>query len=147
MPLLTGVAKQSPHEALFAMSNDVLVSIRSGKWRLHVRQPVARMLGNIDAAQWVDPRAPDGVTILAPIEQARPNEFPGVDTGARPKPMMLFDLENDRSEQRDVAAENPEVVQRLKALFDKMEAEVKPINQPRPQPLRRVKGGSLNYEK
>jgi len=54
------------------------------------------------------PRAPDGVTILAPNEQARPDLFPGV--------KMLFDLENDRSEQNDVAARNPEIVERLKAL-------------------------------
>jgi len=147
LPLLTGKTKESPHEALFAMNNDALVSVRSGKWKLYVRQPVPGMLMNAAASEWVDPRAPDGVTILAPNEQARPDLFPGVKTGAAPKPMMLFDLENDRSEQNDVAARNPEIVERLKALYDKMNVEVRPIQQPVANPLRRVKGGELRYDR
>lgn len=147
MPLLTGRSKDSPHEALFAMNYEALISVRSGRWKLYVRQPAPGMLANVVPTEWIDPRAPDGITILAPSEQPRPDQFPGVNTGAAPKPMMLFDLETDRSEQSDVAAQNPEVVLRLKALFDKMNAEVKPIQQPRAHPLRRVKGGALSYER
>ena len=147
LPLLTGQTKETPHEALFGMNNEALISVRSGRWKLYVRQPAPGMLMNVVPSEWVDPRAPDGVTILAPSEQARPDLFPGVRTGSPPKPMMLFDLETDRSEQRDVAAENPEVVLRLKAIFDKMLAEVKPIAQPQANPLRRVKGGALRYDR
>ena len=72
-----------------------------------------------ESLKWVDPRGPDGVTILAPCEQYRPHQFPGLHSGDGPKPMMLFNLEQDPQEQHDVAAEHPEVVVRLKRLFDR----------------------------
>jgi hypothetical protein len=53
------------------------------------------------------------VTILAPYEQAQPIDHPGLTTGDEPKPMQLFDLENDPGEQHDVAAQHPDVVKRL----------------------------------
>ena len=39
---------------------------------------------------------------------------------------MLIDLETDPSEQHNVAKEHPEVVERLKGLFDQMAAQVPP---------------------
>jgi hypothetical protein len=65
----------------------------------------------------------DGETLLATYEQCKPNQFPGVYTGDAPKPMMLFDLEADPAEQHDVAAEHPEVVRRLKRLYDQAAAQ------------------------
>ena len=47
---------------------------------------------------------------------------------------MLFDLESDPSEQHNVAKEHPEVVERLKRLFDQMAAQVPP----RPQPKKKA---------
>ena len=67
-----------------------------------------------EAAKWVDPRGPDGVTIIAPYEQYKPDAHPGLVTGVEPAPLQLFDLQADPSEQRDVAAEHPDVVARLK---------------------------------
>ncbi len=75
------------------------------------------------AEKWT-PRGPDGVTILAPCEEAHPREYPGLETGDRPRPMMLFDLKNDPGEQRNVAAEHPEVVSRFEALYDKMNEDI-----------------------
>jgi hypothetical protein len=63
------------------------------------------------------------VTILAPYEQCRPAEYPGLRTGDAPRAMSLFDLENDPGEQHDVAAQHPDVVARLKARFDKVVSE------------------------
>lgn len=120
LPLWTSAAK-SPHEALFAQAAQ-LMTVRSGPWKLHVRSPgKSSMLEGRD--DWIDPRAPDGVTILAPYEQYQPSAYPGVGGGVDPKPMMLFNLEDDPAEQRDLAAEQPEVVARLKKLFDAMEAQ------------------------
>jgi len=65
----------------------------------------------------------DGETLLAPYEQCKPNQFPGMHTGDPPRPMMLFDLESDPAEQHDVAAEHPEVVKRLKKLYDQAVAQ------------------------
>ncbi|NQT13856.1 MAG: hypothetical protein HQ582_13970, partial [Planctomycetes bacterium] len=42
---------------------------------------------------------------------------------------MLFNLQSDPSEQHNGAPNHPEVVERLRALFDKMAAQVPP-----PQP-------------
>jgi hypothetical protein len=96
---------------------------------------------------WVDPRGPDGVTIIAPYEQARPSEYPGVTGGDGPTNMMLFDLRADPAEQNDVSARYPEVVERLKNLYDKALAQVPEFAQPkRYKELRRIKGGSLNYD-
>ena len=74
--------------------------------------------------RWIDPRGPDGVTILAPYEQSQPTEYPGLRTGDETKAMSLFDLANDPGEQHDVAAEHPDVVARLKARYDEMSKEV-----------------------
>jgi hypothetical protein len=35
--------------------------------------------------RWLDARAPDGVTILAPYEQCGPGEYPGLRTGDLPR--------------------------------------------------------------
>jgi len=145
---MTSDAAKSPHEALFAMSGANFAVVRSGRWKLHCR--AAGPETQLDASKWVDPRGPDGVTILAPYEQARPNQYPGVRTGDPPKPIMLFDLESDPSEQHDGAAQNPDVVARLRALFEKMEAQV-PRDAPPPKPaaggrMLRVKGGQLRYD-
>jgi hypothetical protein len=133
------------------MSGPELRTVRSGRWKLHVRAPAPGGAYLEDVTKWVDPRGPDGITLIAPFEQARPNQYPGVRTGDAGKPMMLFDLESAPSEQRDVAAQHPEVVQRLKAHFDKMEAEAKAIARP-PRPpgamkgIMRLKGGELRYD-
>jgi uncharacterized sulfatase len=110
-------AAQTPHEALFSFYNDKLQTVRSGKWKLHLRAPESAKLP--DDASWVDPRLPDGVTILAPFEQPKATEFPGIKTGVPSAAGLLFDLEADPSEQHDVAASNPDVVKRLTAMAEK----------------------------
>jgi len=98
-PLLTAAHAKSPHEAIFSMQGPNLMTVRSGKWKLHVRSP-----GGVPkrGEDWVDPRGPDGVTIIAPYEQARPSAYPGVIGGDGPKEIMLFDLQADPAEQHDV---------------------------------------------
>ncbi len=143
-PLLSSTVAKSPHEAIFGMTGVHLAMVRGGKWKLHVRSP-----GGISnrGDDWVDPRGPDGVTILAPHEQARPSAYPGVIGGDKPKNMMLFDLEADPAEQHDLSAKHPDVVERLKALYDKTLAQVPAFKPPkRFKKLRRLKGGSLNYD-
>ncbi len=143
-PLLTSPDAASPHEAVFGMHGPNIATLRSGRWRLHVRSP-----GNISKRgdDWVDPRGPDGVTILAPFEQARPSAYPGSTSGDPPRAMMLFDIASDPAEQNDVSDDYPDVVNRLKALFDRMAGEVPEFSRPRQfNGLRRLKGGTLDYE-
>jgi uncharacterized sulfatase len=70
--------------------------------------------------RWVDPRGPDGVTLLAPYKQCQPTDYRGLRTGDAPWAPSLFDLEHDPGEQHDVAAERPDVVARLKARCGEM---------------------------
>jgi uncharacterized sulfatase len=118
MPVLTADAP-SPHEVIFGHAGPRLACVRDARWKLHVLAPGGRKPLPPDE-KWIDPRAPDGVTILAPYEQCHPSQYPGLETGDAPKPMMLFDLKRDPGEQHDVAAEHPEVVARLKRAYDEM---------------------------
>jgi uncharacterized sulfatase len=162
MPMLKDSGTPSPHGAIYGMQGTNLAIIRSGKWKLHVRNPGPPRFDRLspeEKATWVDPRGPDGVTILAPYEQARVDQHPGLTSGVEPSSMMLFDLQADRAEQHDVADQNPEVVERLLAEFRKTEAEVPDLPEPEsaylfrePGPgqsrvLMRLIGGELRYDR
>ncbi|MCA9099678.1 MAG: sulfatase [Planctomycetales bacterium] len=126
MPLLRGESpsaadvetdRQPLHEGLLGVHAGQVRTVRDGRWKLHLEgTPPPDHRGD----DWVDPRAPDGVTILAPYEQARPADFPGIKTGDRSDGVALFDLEHDESEQHDVAAEHPDVVTRLQVLAERI---------------------------
>jgi uncharacterized sulfatase len=116
--LPTFAGKPSPHEVIFGYKGAQLATVRDGRWKLHVLPARDRQDGK-PGERWIDPRGPDGVTILAPYEQHQPSDYPGLRTGDETKAMTLFDLANDPGEQKDVAANNPEVVTRLKEQFDR----------------------------
>ena len=123
MPLLTSQAK-SPHEAIFSFRGSTLSTVRMGRWKLHVNVagPAKEKLPRRDEP-WRDPRGPDGVRILAPCNQYHPADYPGEIGGDPLVPMSLFDLVEDPREQHNVAAEHPDVVEKLKAAFDAAAAE------------------------
>ena len=161
LPMLKDSAAPSPHETIFGMHGKSLATIRSGRWKLLVRSPGPPMFNNLseeEKAHWIDPRRPDGVNLLAPYEQAMPNQHPGVTSGDSPKGMMLIDLEADRAEQHDVAAEHPDIVKQLTAQFEQMKAQVPELPAPKSQyllrhegkgrgSLMRLMGGELRYDK
>ncbi len=120
LPLLSGAAV-SPHAAVFGQQGERLAIVRDGQWKLHVDAPRDKFGELVQADEpWIDPRGPDGVTILAPVEQYQPSAYPGVRTGDAPQAMQLFDLSTDPAEQFDVAARQPEVVARLMKLYEAM---------------------------
>ncbi len=99
-PMLTDPEHaRSPHEALFFYWDRGLQAMRSGRWKLHFPHPY-RSLAEAGSGG----RA--GKYREATIDLA------------------LFDLEADRAESRDLAAEDPEVVARLSALADRMRGEL-----------------------
>jgi hypothetical protein len=125
--MLTEGAK-SPHQTIFGHLGPRLATVRDDRWKLHVLKPGEGLAGVgkdlKPGERYNDPRGPDGVTILAPFEQSQPSEHPGLRTGDGGKPMQLFDLETDPGEQRDVAAQHRNVVQRLKKNFDEMTSQL-----------------------
>ena len=95
-PLASGqVGAKSPHEALYFYWGQHLQAVRSGKWKLHFAHDYRTMAG----------QAPGG------------GGKPGKYADARTE-LALYDLHTDVSEQTDVAAKNPDVVERLKKLAD-----------------------------
>jgi arylsulfatase A-like enzyme len=150
-PLMTQPGAKSPHDAIYSMSGSRLATVRSGKWKLYPRAPANTAGAGPGRGEWVDPRGPDGVTIIAPYEQAPPSQYPGVRTGDAPRPMMLFDLEADPAEQHDVAAQHPEVVERLRRMFEETEREAPKLEprapRPGPPPPKRPTGGELRYDR
>ncbi len=115
-PVLTERAT-ALHEALFGFQGTTLRTVRSGRWKLHVEASQPRATLPPDG-KWIDPRAPDGVTILAPAAQAHPSQYPGLLTGDPLRAGALFDLESDPGEQHDVSTAQPAVVARLRQLSD-----------------------------
>jgi hypothetical protein len=91
-----------------------LHTVRSGKWKLHIRSPELYQIPN--DSTWIDPSSPDGVTILAPFEQAKTNQHPGITSGDKFKDVLLFDLETDPTEQKNLAELFPDVVKQLKSI-------------------------------
>jgi uncharacterized sulfatase len=118
MPLLTSDAK-SPHDALFSFRGPNLCTAQQGKWKLHVRRPDNPRMDRVwrPDEEWIDPRRPDGVTLIAQFEQAHPSQFPGLLTGDTVERIGLFDLESDPGEQHNIADKHPEIVRKLQQLM------------------------------
>ncbi len=124
LPLLAGKA-QGVHDVVFGHQGARLATVRDARWKLHVLPCPERRVAK-PGEPYVDPRGPDGVTILAPYEQAQPAEHPGVTTGDETGALTLFDLKADPAEQHNVAAMHPDVVARLKGRYDQVVKEFPP---------------------
>jgi uncharacterized sulfatase len=131
LPLLTSNAK-SPHEVVFGLQGPRLATVRDARWKLHVL-PANERRERDTKERWIDPRAPDGVTLLAPYEQYQPTDYPGMSTGDAPQAMALFDLEADAGEQHNVATANPDVVIRLQAHYEAVTKEFPEAVEPKPR--------------
>jgi arylsulfatase A-like enzyme len=136
LPRLAEAAK-SPHSYLFGHQGSKLSWIRDARWKLHVL-PAGGMKFALDSnTRYEDPRAPDGVTILAPYEQYNVDAHPGLKTGDEPSAMQLFDLQNDPGEQHNLAQQHPAEVKRLKAAYDKLNKDVPVVEEVKRAPYKR----------
>jgi arylsulfatase A-like enzyme len=100
---------QQEHAPVFSMHNDKVHSIRKGDYKLFIQESRYKRL----PSDWVDKRGPDGTTIIAPFEQARPHQYPGVIPEKPLKKIQLFDLKNDITESNDLSEKDPDKVQEL----------------------------------
>ncbi|MFO1483747.1 MAG: sulfatase [Verrucomicrobiaceae bacterium] len=136
LPLLTSDAK-SPHDYICGHQNSRLANIRDARWKLHVLPAGEMKLKPGEDGKWLDPRAPDGVTILAPFEQYNLDAHPGLTSGDKAVKMQLFDLQVDPAEQHDVAAQHPDEVKRLKAAYDVMNKDVPVVEEVKRAPYKK----------
>jgi len=89
---------KSPHDALYFYWDRELQAVRAGKWKLHFPHDYR--------AQTEDTRTARG---------GKPGQYRQEKITAT----SLFDLEADPGETKDVAGQNPDVVERLSALGDR----------------------------
>jgi arylsulfatase A len=94
-PVLSGQSKESPHEALFFFGGNTLEAVRSGPWKL----------------------------AIAPQGKSRKDDDPDK-VPASLKAPRLYNLDRDIGETTDVAAQYPDVVNRLKALVEHMDKDL-----------------------
>ena len=98
--LLDKAGAKSPHEAFYFYWGNELQAIRSGPWKLHFPHEYRSLTS-------------------AAGKDGRPAGY----TNQRLE-LSLYDIEKDVGEKENVAAQNPEVVERLKALADKAREEL-----------------------
>lgn len=101
-PLMSGRPDaKSPHEALlFYYNQNDLEAIRSGRWKLQLPHSYRTLAGE-------------------PGRDGKPGPYKQIRCG-----LELYDLEADPGEEHDVAADNPEVVNRLQTLVEKARADL-----------------------
>jgi len=143
-PILMSEQAPSAHPFLITMHADRLMTVHSGPWKLHVhaqrKDPIPE-----DPEAWTDPRAPDGVTIIAPFEQYNPAQYPGLTSGPDPKAWQLFNVKDDPGEQTDVSALHPNVLKRLKGYAEATMADMPRFPRPQSTPtFKRNTGGRLD---
>lgn len=93
-PLLSGQSKQSPREAQYYFNGTSLEAVRSGPWKLAIKK------------------------------QNDPASHPATATTEGPSGPRLYNLDTDIGETSNVAAENPDVVKKLKELIARMDADL-----------------------
>jgi arylsulfatase A-like enzyme len=103
--------KSSKHPPIFTMKDTVIRTIRDGKWKLFLTKP--EFYKEPDLKNWTDKRGPDGTTILAPMTQATPADYPGLKPEKMDGEMLLFDLEKDPTESTDLSAKFPQVKEEM----------------------------------
>ena len=136
LPSLKGNS-EPPARPIYSTAGARVATVRMGRWKYHAIRP--------GFPRWTDnsfrPFKPDGVTIIAPKEQYPGTAFPGPLDGDPPRPGMLFDLQRDPAEKRNVASANPKVVSRLKRKIEQMATQVpEDLKMPQAGPFRRVLG-------
>jgi len=103
--------KSSNHPPIFTMRDTTIRTIRDGKWKLFLSKP--DFYKEVDLKTWKDGRGPDGTTIIAPMAQATPADYPGVKPEKMTGEMLLFDLEKDPTESTDLSGKYPQIKEKM----------------------------------
>jgi arylsulfatase A-like enzyme len=95
-PILLGQTRESPHQTHYYFNGNTLEAVRSGPWKLAI------------------------------VRQHEHSGQPEPSNSDADKPFVptLYNLDNDIGERHDVAAQHPDVVQRLQKLVKQMDADL-----------------------
>jgi arylsulfatase len=121
-PLLGEPGARPPHEAMFFYSGTALQAVRSGPWKLHFAHPyitVAAEPGRGGKPSNWGKLAPNSIT-QSGVEGIASRHGYRVEQ----LELSLFNLDDDPSETRNVAAAHPDVVRRLSAAADDIRREL-----------------------
>jgi arylsulfatase A len=100
-PLMSGQeGAKTPHDRFYYYWNTGLEAVRSGPWKLHVPHNYRTLAGE-------------------PGKDGQPGPYKQAHTD-----LALYNLLEDRGEQKNVAADHPDVVQRLTALIEEGRADL-----------------------
>lgn len=99
--ILEGKSKKSPHEAIYYYNGTNLQAIRRGEWKLHLPRTIK------DQPFWAKKAGGNRKKIHIKVDAP-----------------MLFNLETDVAEKKNVAAEHPEIVASLLKEADRIRAEL-----------------------
>ncbi|MFY0653460.1 MAG: sulfatase-like hydrolase/transferase [Cyclobacteriaceae bacterium] len=110
--------EKKDHGPIFTMRQDKVMTIRSGDWKLFLKKPKYYTGRNQNYRKGWDAKFPNGTTIIAPLEQPTPDQYPGI----KPLPMdefpLLFNVSADTAEMKNMAKENPAKVEELQMAYD-----------------------------
>lgn len=113
--IFTGISTE--HDPIFSLRSDRMMTIRSGKWKLFLEKPKYYKGVNPNYLKSWEFRNPDGETILAPMEQYHPSNYPGerpLESDAFP---LLFNLQEDPGETINLADQHPDIVRELQRAY------------------------------
>lgn len=109
--------ERTTHRPIFTAQDQTIITIRDGDWKLYVNEPRYLTARDLNP-DWVDPKWPNGTTILAQDEQPSSMQYPGVIPKRFENPLPLFNIAKDPTESTDLAARHPEVVSRLRKQYE-----------------------------
>ena len=122
-PILKGEANaSSPHEAFFYYAGADLHAVRAGDWKLHFPHPFLEVAG--EPGKGGKPANFENLTPSAITESGLQGIASRHGYRIKHTGLELYNLREDLGETKNVAAENPDVVRRLKELADGARADL-----------------------
>lgn len=114
------------HAPIYTSHRERIITVRDGDWKLILNQPNYLSKRDLNP-DWIDPKAPDGIHIIAQTEQPSSMEYPGIVPKKFENPLPLFNLSEDPAESTDRSKDNPEIAARLRKQYERFLATMPPL--------------------
>ncbi|MEO1836802.1 MAG: sulfatase-like hydrolase/transferase [Akkermansiaceae bacterium] len=118
--------KTNKHAPIFTSHREKVITIRDGDWKLYLHKPHYLSKRDLNP-DWIDPKAPNGTSIIAQSEQPSSMKYPGVVPKKFDNPLPLFNLAQDPTESIDRSKEYPELATKLRKQYQRFLATMPPL--------------------